>query len=91
MRLWFAREDDVIWLRGDPDADWLRNLRAHPECIVRMGSDERRARYEAVTGDRNVALRHVVKLWRAKYGPEWVQDWWHERGREPVRLHLERA
>jgi hypothetical protein len=40
--------------------------------------------------DEPTALRHVVDLFRAKYGAEWVGDWYVERGRTPVRLRLER-
>lgn len=88
VRVWFAREGDVLWLRADErEPDWLRNLRADPGCTVRIGGRELAARYEPVE-DRDGALRHLVALWRAKYGPEWVQDWYVEHGREPVRLRL---
>lgn len=88
LRVWFAHEDDVLWLRTDVRApDWLRNLRAHPECVVRVDGHELSARYEPVE-DPDAALKHLVALWRAKYGPEWVQDWYVERGREPVRLRI---
>lgn len=89
VRLWFAHEDGVLWLRTDDRAsDWLRNLQADPRCTVRIGDAEFAARYQAVE-DRDGALRHLVALWRAKYGPEWVQDWYVEKGREPVRLRIE--
>ncbi len=88
VRLWFAHENGVLWLRADErEPDWLRNLRAHPECTVRVGDHEIAARY-APFEDRDVALRQLVTLWRAKYGADWVQDWYVERGREPVRLQL---
>lgn len=89
--VWFAHEDGVLWLRTDERApDWLRNLRADPHCTVRIREHELAARYEPVT-DHDAALRHLVALWRAKYGPEWVQDWYVEKGREPVRLRIERS
>lgn len=87
VRLWFAREGDVLWLRADEDTDWVANLRQRPACVVRIDGREIRARYEPIQ-DRAAALRHVVELWRAKYGADWVQAWWFERGREPVRLRL---
>jgi len=89
VRLWFAVDDDTLWLRTDVEApDWVRNLRRHPECVVRIGDHEINATYGPVT-DREASLRHLVALWRAKYGAEWVQDWYVERGREPVRLRIE--
>lgn len=88
VHLWFAREGDTLWLRTDERTpDWLRNLRAHPECTVRIGERELPARYEPLDA-RDAALKHVVALWRAKYGAEWVQDWYVETGREPVRLRV---
>ena len=87
-RVWFAHEDGVLWLRTDErEPDWLLNLRAHPACTVRVGEHELTARYEEVA-DREAALRHLVELWRAKYGAEWVQDWYVEHAREPVRLTI---
>lgn len=88
VRLWFAHESGTLWLRTDSEGpDWLANLRAHPECTVRLAGLELAARCEPID-DRASALKKVVGLWRAKYGPDWVQDWYFERGREPVRLRL---
>ncbi|MBI2324629.1 MAG: nitroreductase family deazaflavin-dependent oxidoreductase [Chloroflexi bacterium] len=88
VRLWFAHADGVLWLRADERApDWLRNLREHPECVVRIGGHDLRARYEPVA-DRHGALRKLVELWRAKYGAEWVEPWYVEKGREPVLLRI---
>ncbi len=91
VRLWFAYEDGALWLRADERApDWLRNLRKHPGCVVRIGDHELAARSEGVA-DHDTALRKLVALWRAKYGPDWVQDWFVERGREPVLLRVDAA
>jgi hypothetical protein len=88
VSVWFAHEDGVLWLRADEsEPDWLRNLRAHPECTVRIGERELAARYEPID-DRDAALRRLVEQWRAKYGAEWVQDWYIEKGREPVKIRL---
>ncbi len=92
VRLWFAREDDVLWLRADETADrrgpeWYRNLLAAGEATVMLDAREWRARLEP-SEDREATLRRLVELWRAKYGAEWVQDWYVEKGRIPVRLRL---
>jgi hypothetical protein len=86
--VWFAYEDGGVWLRTDHDTDWFRNLRRLPHCRLRIGSTELAARTEPIA-DEAAALRHVVDLFRAKYGVEWVADWYVERGRAPVRLRLE--
>ena len=82
-------KDDLVWLRTDRDADWLRNLDSDARCRIRVGGIEGAARREPVP-DEAAALRGLVDLWRAKYGAEWVSDWYVERGRTPVRLRLER-
>lgn len=87
VTLWFAYEDGGLWLRTDRDTDWFRNLVAEPACRVRLGAESVGAVREALP-DEDAALRRLVDLWRAKYGGEWVADWYVERGRTPVRLRL---
>ena len=71
----------------DRETDWLRNLEHDPRCQVRIGRAEIQARYEPST-DPAADLRRTVALLRAKYGPEWVADWYVEMGRIPVSLRL---
>jgi hypothetical protein len=87
VTLWSAYDGGVLWLRGDADADWYRNLRADPRCRIRVNAMEVAGTREDVA-DEDVALRRLVELWRAKYGPEWVGDWYVERGRIPVRVRV---
>jgi deazaflavin-dependent oxidoreductase (nitroreductase family) len=86
--VWCASEDGALWLRGDHDSDWYRNLERDPRCRIRVGEIELAAVREPIA-DEAAALRQVVELFRAKYGAEWVSDWYVERGRAPVRLRLE--
>jgi deazaflavin-dependent oxidoreductase (nitroreductase family) len=86
--VWCAYEDGALWLRGDHDSDWYRNLDLDPRCRIRVGNTEVAAVREP-SADEAGALRKVVELFRAKYGAEWVSDWYVERGRAPVRLRLE--
>jgi len=89
VTVWFAYDEDgSVWLRTDHDADWLRNLERDPRCRIRVAGIERPARREPVA-DEAAALRRIVEVWRAKYGQEWVADWYVERGRVPVRLVVE--
>jgi hypothetical protein len=86
--VWCAYEDGGVWLRTDNDSDWYRNLKGDSHCRIRVGETEVAAVSEPIA-DEAEALRHVVGLFRAKYGTEWVSDWYVERGRAPVRLRLE--
>jgi hypothetical protein len=86
--VWCALEDGVVWLRTDHDSDWYLNLRRDRHCRIRARGIEVAATNEPIA-DEAAALRHVVELFRAKYGAEWVSDWYVERGRAPVRLRLE--
>jgi hypothetical protein len=72
---------------ADRETDWLRNLEGNPRCRVRIGRAEIEARYEPST-DPPADLRRTVELMRAKYGPEWVADWYVEMGRIPVKIRL---
>jgi deazaflavin-dependent oxidoreductase (nitroreductase family) len=85
--VWCAYEDGALWLRGDHDSDWYRNLERDPACRIRVGKTEVSAVRDLIT-DEAAALRKVVELFRAKYGVEWVSDWYVERGRAPVRLRV---
>jgi deazaflavin-dependent oxidoreductase (nitroreductase family) len=87
VTVWFAYDGDSIWLRTDRNADWLRNLDRDPRATVRIAGHQTAVRREPVP-DEASALRGLVELWRAKYGQEWVADWYVERGRVPVRLRL---
>ena len=90
VTVWFAYEPGALWLRTDRDADWLRNLEREPRARVRVADQEIDVHRERLD-DEDAALRHLIALWRAKYGQEWVADWYVERGRVPVRLRLDRG
>jgi hypothetical protein len=94
VRLWFARDEDALWLRTDSGTrhgpDWYRNLVADPRCRVLVDGEEVEAAYEP-SQDLEADLKRLVTLWRAKYGAMWVQDWYVEKGRVPVRLRLATA
>jgi len=72
---------------SDRTADWLRNLERDPDARVRIADAELAARYEP-SGDPAADLRRAVELLRAKYGAEWVGDWYLDAGRIPVKLRL---
>ena len=72
---------------ADRETDWLRNLEHDPRCRVRIGRAELQAHYEP-SADPAADLRRTVLLLRAKYGAEWVADWYVEMGRIPVKLRL---
>jgi len=90
VRLWFARDGDILWLRTDGATDWHRNLVADPNARVVIEGHQFAGRHQPSV-DRDADLKRLVELWRGKYGPMWVQDWYFERGREPVKLLLETA
>lgn len=87
VTLWFAYDAPDIWLRADANADWARNLDREPRCRIHVGDRSAAARRVPVA-DHESALRAVVVLWRAKYGVDWVADWYVERGRLPIRLQI---
>ena len=93
MSLWFAHENDTLWLRADEregrGPDWYLNLRHEPRCQVEVDGHRLDGRL-VPTADRDAALRRLVTLWREKYGALWVSDWYIDTGRLPVRIAVER-
>ena len=87
VQVWFAYEPPDLWLRTDGVTEWLRNLRAHPTCRILVGDRAADAELVAVHKDQ-ATLQRLVERWRAKYGPEWVEDWYFEHGRSVVQLRL---
>lgn len=87
VRLWFGFDGADVWLRTDPTTDWYRNLLRDARCQLRVGHVVLAAEHVAVP-DTAAALMSLVALWRAKYGVEWVADWYVERGRLPVRIRV---
>ena len=73
--------------RRERDPDWLRNLEHEPRCKIRVGGVTLPAVYERST-DVVADLRRAVELLRAKYGSGWVEDWYVDRGRVPVKLRV---
>ena len=90
VTVWFAYDGEALWLRTDRGADWLRNLERDPRARVSVAGHQIAVRREQVD-DEAATLRRLIELWRAKYGQEWVADWYVERGRVPVRLSIERT
>jgi hypothetical protein len=81
--------DEAGWLRRRPGRrpDWYLNLQAEPRCRVILDDEEHEARLEP-SSTPDLDLRRLVELWREKYGPEWVQDWYVEKGRVPVKVRV---
>jgi hypothetical protein len=53
---------------------------------VILDDQEHDARFEPSSDPGD--LRRLVELWREKYGAEYVQDWYVEKGRVPVKVRL---
>lgn len=63
--VWIVEAYGDLWLRaGNPEADWLRRLRATPEVLLRRGGGETRHRAVVATN----SARRVNDLMRQKYG-----------------------
>lgn len=85
--------DEAGWIRRRTGRrpDWYLNLHADPRCRVILDGQERDAVFEPPPDPLSPPdsdLRRLVELWRAKYGAEWVQDWYVEKGRVPVKVRL---
>lgn len=81
--------DEAGWIlrRSGRKPDWYLNLQAEPRCRVILDGEEHEARLEP-SSTPDLDLRRLVELWREKYGAEYVQDWYVEKGRVPVKVRL---
>jgi len=75
VEIWFAMEDGTAYLlSGGGDAsDWVRNLRAHPACLVRLAG----RRFDAtarVVEEGTPEDRRARELLYAKYQPGYSGD-----------------
>ena len=62
-----------------------------PAAPARAELREKGSRFLALlepVADEAAALRRLVEIWRAKYGVDYVSDWYVDRGRVPVAIRL---
>jgi hypothetical protein len=60
---------------------------AEKDVLIAAEHEQSAAKDELIADDVE-GLRHLIGLWRKKYGNEWVGDWYVERGRIPVRVRI---
>ena len=93
VEMWYAAEGRTLYLLsgGGDRADWVRNLRRHPEVRVRIATTTLRAAAEIVANPAEEA--RVRWLLAAKYygwrGGSLPNEW--ARRALPVALRLDRA
>jgi deazaflavin-dependent oxidoreductase (nitroreductase family) len=70
VTIWYATGDGRIYLTGsEHEPHWCRNLRAHPDCTIRIGSAELRGRARVVEDEgeaRSVRERFVRRYLLAR-------------------------
>ena len=84
VRLRFAYDDGVIWLRtGErPSAPEASGIRRRTE------SDRTSDWLQNLEHDPRARVRIASAEVAAKYGAEWVGDWYLDAGRIPVKLRV---
>ena len=95
IEIWFALDERTLYLLsgGGDRSDWVRNLQASPEVIVRIGRRDApelagRARVVAPgTDEDGLARRLVTDKYQPGYGGD-LSGW--RRSSLPVAVDLER-
>jgi deazaflavin-dependent oxidoreductase (nitroreductase family) len=71
IEIWFAAADGVVYLLsgGRERADWVRNLQARPEVILRIGERERPTTARVVTDpdEDAFARRLLLEKYTSRY------------------------
>ena len=96
--LWLRTDSDADWYRNllaDPRCRvrfGSHEVDGKYEPVSGAGEPsahhEPSADRDELSAHNDQGLRHLIGLWRRKYGNEWVGDWYVERGRIPVRVRI---
>jgi deazaflavin-dependent oxidoreductase (nitroreductase family) len=82
IEIWFATDGTVVWMisGGHDRSDWVQNLLAAPDAIVRIGDRTLVVRVRPPlrgSGERRAAAEALHAKYAAQVGAtaeEWVQD-----------------
>ena len=92
VELWHVYEEGYVYLLaalsvlGTP-TDWYRNLQALPEAVLRIEGRAISVRNEQLD-DPEALADYVLGLFRDKYGPTTMRQWYESYDHLPVKLKV---
>ena len=98
VTIWFVVDRDVIYLNGNIDTQWPRNLQANPEITMRIGQETFQGKANLVTerADRERIFAMIARKYWYAFPFIWTLRWLERNGltqdrNAPFRVQIERA
>ncbi len=80
---------DIVCLAGaGGDVHWYQNLLWDPKVSIKAGNLHLRGRVVKRISHPRKFVREILKLFREKYGAQYVRNWYQGTERAPVRIKI---
>jgi deazaflavin-dependent oxidoreductase (nitroreductase family) len=96
VTIWFVVDRDVIYLNGNIDTQWPRNLQANPEITMRIGQETFQGKANLVTerADRERIFAMIARKYWYAFPFIWTLRWLERNGltqdrNAPFRVQIE--
>ena len=98
VTIWFVVDRDVIYLNGNIDTQWPRNLQANPEITMRIGQETFQGKANLLTErtDRERIFAMIARKYWYAFPFIWTLRWLERNGltkdrNAPFRVQIESA
>ena len=98
VTIWFVVDRDVIYLNGNIDTHWPRNLQANPQITMRIGQETFQGKANLVTerADRERIFAMIARKYWYAFPFIWTLRWLERNGltqdrNAPFRVQIESA
>jgi deazaflavin-dependent oxidoreductase (nitroreductase family) len=98
VTIWFVVDRDAIYLNGNIDTQWPRNLQANPEITMRIGQETLKGKANLVTerADRERIFAMIARKYWYAFPFIWTLRWLERNGltqdrNAPFRVQIESA
>ena len=98
VTIWFVVDRDVIYLNGNIDTQWPRNMQANPEITIRIGQETFQGKANLVTerADRERIFAMIARKYWYAFPFIWTLRWLERNGltkdrNAPFRVQIESA
>ena len=82
VTIWFVVDSDTIYLNGNLDTQWPRNLQANPQITMRIGQEIFHGKAKLVTEpiDRERIFRMIARKYWYAFPFIWTLRWMERNG-----------
>src|SRR5436309_13991820 len=84
VRLWFAYHEGHIYLLGQPESNWVKNVAANPRVTLEMDD----ATFEGAARLADSKRAQVYTLFQHKYGADQVSYWYGGEGAQRLTIEI---